>query len=303
MWDKGPPLSLFMTFFERTHTQSITLCSIPKAFTGIYARLQHNALQNWVRVLAPQNIILFGDEVGVAEAAQRYGCQHQPCHVNDWGTPILSDVFARAAAVVQTPYLAFVNADILLEENLLETLRALSVQKDLSPNGFLGVARRWNLDIDDDADVSQSDSFLKLKHKAFAANDLYPPVGMDLFVFPRTFFADIPPFSIGWPGAKYDNWMLWYARSKGLSVVDMTRAVTLVHQNHPGVSGDEPGRYIEHWRNLRFAGGYGRCYDLGDVTHVFSEDLQLIKHVSRRYGLWLRRMLQRCRDLCRFELM
>jgi len=292
-----------MTVSERIATQIITLCSIPKAFTGIYARLQHNALQNWIRVLAPQHIILFGDELGVAEAAQRYGCQHQPCQVNDWGTPILSDVLTRAASVAKTPYLAFVNADILLEENMQETLRSLSMQKTLSKKGFLGVARRWNLDIDEDADLSHSDSFLKLKEQAFAANDLYPAVGMDLFVFPRLFFANMPAFSIGWPGAKYDNWMLWYARAQGLSVVDLTQAITLVHQNHPGFSGEVPGKYVEHWRNLRFAGGYGRCYDLGDVTHAFAEDLQLIRHVSRRYGLWLRRILQRCRDLCRFELM
>jgi hypothetical protein len=167
----------------------------------------------------------------------------------------------------------------------------------------LAVARRWNLDIDEDCDLSQSDTFLKLKNKAFAANDLYPPVGMDLFVFPRTFFAAMPPFSIGWPGAKYDNWMLWYARSQGISVVDMTAAVTLIHQNHPGISGDSPGRYVEHWRNLRFAGGYGRCYDLGDVSHVLDANLKLVRHVSRRYRMWLRRVLQRGRDLCRFELM
>jgi hypothetical protein len=282
---------------------AITLCSIPKAFTGIYSRLQHNALQNWIQVLPPENIVLFGDELGVAEAARRYGCQHQPCLVNDFGTPILSDVFSRAASLSHAPYLAFVNADILLDLDLQETIRCLIDAPAFSVSGFLGVARRWNLDVPENWDAAQSDSFLKLKEKALLANDLYPPVGMDLFVFPRTFFAKMPPFSIGWPGAKYDNWMLWYARSKRLSVVDMTAGVTLIHQNHPGFSGEDTAVFVEHWRNLRFAGGYGHCYDLGDVTHVLDASFQIHRHRSIRPLLYLRRCLQRCRDLCRFEWM
>ena len=30
--------------------------------------------------------------------------------------------------------------------------------------------------------------------------------------FQKPLFTKMPPFSIGWPGAKYDNWMIWYAK-------------------------------------------------------------------------------------------
>ncbi len=279
----------------------LTLCSIPKPFTGIYAALQHNALQNWIQRVPPHCIFLFGDDEGVAEAAAQYGCRHFPCQVNDWGTPLLSDVFSRAAAAANTPLLAFINADILLGETLDVAMNKLSWV--MFPQGFLGVARRWNLEMPLSIDMSDPNSFRLLQDQAFAANDLYPPVGMDLFVFPKGFFADMPPFSIGWPGAKYDNWMLWYARSQKLPVVDMTAGVTLIHQNHPGFSEESDGRYVEHWRNLRFAGGYGHCYDIADATHVLMQDMSVGHRSSVRFWMTLRRFIQRWRDVCRFELM
>ena len=281
----------------------LTLCSIPKPFTGIYERLQHNALQNWVQRVAPEDIFLFGDEEGVAAAAKRYGCRHFPCQSNDFGTPIISDVFRRAAATAQTPFLAFVNADILLGESLQSAIADLA-SSVFPSSGFLGVSRRWNLEMPEGIDVSDPDSFAVLETQALEANDLYPPVAMDLFVFPKTLFATMPPFSIGWPGAKYDNWMLWYARSKGVPVVDMTAGVTLIHQNHPGFScGEDRARYVEHWRNLRFAGGYGHCYDMGDATHVLASDFAVTRQRSVRFFLQMRRLVQRVRDICRFEWM
>ena len=202
-----------------------------------------------------------------------------------------------------TPFLAFVNADILLGERLQLAISQLALSSFPS-SGFFGVARRWNLEMPVDWDAADPDSFATLETQAFAANDLYPPVGMDLFVFPKRLFAKMPPFSIGWPGAKYDNWMLWYARSKGIPVVDMTSGVTLIHQNHPGLSaGEDSLRYLEHWRNLRFAGGYGHCYDMGDVTHVLASDFSVTRHRSRRFFLQMRRWIQRGRDICRFEWM
>jgi hypothetical protein len=281
----------------------LTLFSIPRAFTGIYARLQHNALQNWAQILPPDNIVLFGDEEGVLEAAETYGCRHYSCQKNDFGTPVLSDVFSRIKAVSKTDYCAFVNADVLLDPNLQKVISGILAYADFSKSGFMGVARRWNLDVSEVLDMTLPESFVTLKKQALAANDLYPPVGMDLFVFPRNFFRAMPPFSIGWPGAKYDNWMLWYALSQKLPVVDMTDGVTLIHQNHPTGGGADAAKYVEHWRNLRFAGGYGHCYDLEDVRYTLSSDRMVSPHHKRRYRVWLRRLLQRCRDLCRFEVM
>lgn len=278
----------------------ITFCAIPKPFEGLYERLQHNAIKGWLTVLSPNQIVLVGDDFGVADVARAYGCRHVSCQVNDFGTPVLSDVFARVAEVAETPYLGFVNADILIDPRVTDVLQVVMATFS---KGFLGVARRWNMDVDTWLDFSSPACFVELKHQAHLKGDLYPPVGMDFFVFPKHLFDDMPPFSIGWPGAKYDNWMIWYARSVQMPVVDMTNGFTLIHQNHPGGSGADPDRYVEHWRNLRFCGGYGHCYDIYDATHVLTSDMAFRKPSPQKTGVLWRRRIQRCRDLWRFELL
>ena len=40
--------------------------------------LQANAIGSWIRLNASCEVILFGDDPGVAEAAARFGVRHEP---------------------------------------------------------------------------------------------------------------------------------------------------------------------------------------------------------------------------------
>ena len=53
---------------------------------------------------------------------------------------------------------------------------------------------------------------------------------IDYFAFSRGLYPPMPPLAIGrfW----WDNWLLWKARSLQAKVVDATKAVLVVHQNH-----------------------------------------------------------------------
>ena len=55
----------------------LTLFTIPKAFSGRIGLLQANAIGSWVRLNANCEVILFGDDPGVAEAAARFGVRHE----------------------------------------------------------------------------------------------------------------------------------------------------------------------------------------------------------------------------------
>jgi hypothetical protein len=52
----------------------------------------------------------------------------------------------------------------------------------------------------------------------------------DYFVFRRGFYKDLPPLVNG--RNYWDNWLIWRAQSLGATVVDASRVVTVVHQNH-----------------------------------------------------------------------
>ena len=71
----------------------ITLFSAPKPFTNPHiALIQRNAIKSWT-LLPEVEVILLGEEAGLAEAARELGVQHIP-HVerNANGVPLISSV-------------------------------------------------------------------------------------------------------------------------------------------------------------------------------------------------------------------
>jgi len=83
----------------------LTLLSAPKPFRGHIGVIQTNAITSWLRLSPPCEVVLFGDDEGVADAAQRTGARHVPQVArNQYGTPILSDVFDQGAALAGTDH-------------------------------------------------------------------------------------------------------------------------------------------------------------------------------------------------------
>ena len=73
----------------------LTLFSISKAFSGSAGILQANAIGSWIRLGAECDVILFGDEPGIAEVAAKFRVRHMPeVQRTSEGTPILSDIFS-----------------------------------------------------------------------------------------------------------------------------------------------------------------------------------------------------------------
>ena len=53
---------------------------------------------------------------------------------------------------------------------------------------------------------------------------------MDYFAFPRGVYTNLPPFVVG--RARWDNWMIYSSRRRGIPVVEGTHDILAVHQNH-----------------------------------------------------------------------
>ena len=121
----------------------LTLFTIPKGFTDPHVSLiQRNALASW-RALAPDvEVIVMGDDPGVAEAAGEFGATHYASVArNEFGTPLLDSAFREAAARATGELLCYMNADIILLEDFLAAARRL-------PQGsYLAIGRRWDCDI------------------------------------------------------------------------------------------------------------------------------------------------------------
>jgi len=244
----------------------LTLFSIPKPFRGHIAVIQRNAIRSWTLLRPACEIILFGDDEGTAEVAAEFGVRHVPDVArNEFGTPLVSDLFAQAQRLASHDLLCYVNADIILLSDFIKAVQQVTNWK----RRFLMVGQRWDVDINELWDFKQSDWEEQLQAYVSEHGKLHPRTGIDYFVFPRGLWESLPPFALG--RTVWDNWLIYSARARRAPVIEATQAVTIVHQNHDythipdGAEGAWKGP--EAQRNLALAGGYAHVFTLKDATH------------------------------------
>ncbi len=198
------------------------------------------------------DVILVGEEEGLAEAARDLGVKHIPQVTrNEQGTPLVSSIFAAARENSSSALLGYVNADIIFLPDLLSTTRQVA---ELAEK-FILVGQRWDLDVLEVLDFSENWE-ASLHQEIHSQGKLHPPAGSDYFIFPRVCYQDIPDFAIGRAG--WDNWMIYQARKQGWLAVDATQVITIVHQQHHYTHlpfGKSHRRVPETDENIRLAGG------------------------------------------------
>lgn len=243
----------------------LTIFSTPKPFTDPFiATIQHNAIQSWMNLGSEVEILLVGNEPGQAEVAAELGVHVLPdVRRNQAGTPLVSSIFDLARQASQSPFLAYVNADILLMGDIVESTRQIAAELGEQP--FLLIGQRWDLDVDQRMDFPP-DWQSELRTEVKKRGQLHRPAGSDYFVFPRSAFAQMPDFAIGRAG--WDNWMIYYALQQHWPVIDGTPSVMIVHQNHDYSHLPEGKPHYdqqESLENMALAGGMANMYMLLDA--------------------------------------
>ena len=262
--------------------EMITIFTVPKPFSGLLEITQFNAIQSWMRLEPPPEILLLGNEDGVGEFASKYGLKHLPdVQCNEYGTPLVSSIFAIARENASNRIMAYINADILLASDLYHVVN-MCVRRFTR---FLIIGRRWDVDVKKKIDFDTSGWREKIIEFAKTHGRLHPETGMDYFIFSVNAFIEIPPFAIG--RLAWDNWVVWKGRYDGMAVVDATLVITAIHQNHPSMLEDrKEEREIEIRTNRQIAGE--RLFDVLDCNYV--ADDKRIKpardkiYVERRMG-------------------
>jgi hypothetical protein len=249
----------------------LTLFAIPKHFRGHVATIQRNAIASWTRLTPRPEIILFGDEEGAAETARELGLRHFPeVARNEFGTPLLGDLFRQAEQRASTPLLAYANADIILTDDFIAALDRVRAGYEK----FMMVGRRWDLDWELPLDFSQPGWAESIRANALRANVQRPGNYVDYFVYSRGLCDGLLPLAIG--RFSWDNYILWHARSRGAELVDASRAVVAVHQNHDfshhpqGMAGIREGP--ERKRNREMVGAWWHLYTIEDATQILAAD-------------------------------
>jgi hypothetical protein len=248
---------------------SISIFSCPKAFEGLYDVIQRNAIKSWLALKPTPEIILFGDDLGTAEVCEEYAMKNVPViDCNEFGTPIVSSIFNIAQSKASYPIMCYVNADIILLQDFLNVIHSI----DQRLRFYLLIGQRWDMEI---SELLSFNSHLEghLKNRVRREGQLHNITGKDFFVFRKGLYEQIPPFAIG-RGA-WDDWLVFWACKQKAAVVDLTKAVTVIHQNHDYshvvTEKNEKWKGIEADRNLALAG-----------SSLFSENRRTISDANYR---------------------
>ena len=245
---------------------ALTLFTTCKPFEGEAGVHQRVAMDSWTRLGGACEVIVIGDELGVADLCQSLGFrQIRDVKRNEWGTPYLDSVFEAAEAASDGRILCYLNADILLTPELLGALEQVAH----AFSRFLAVGRRWNVAAELFNSFASADR--EVAGRAQQHGWLEPlHGGVDLFAFPRGLWqGSLPPFLIG--RGRWDSGIILAARRMRLPVVDITAAATSVHPIHgykrPERVGDGALRSEEMRYNTELLGGAECIFSSINATH------------------------------------
>lgn len=244
----------------------VTIFTTPKPFKGHSGVIQRNAIKSWAMLQPKPQIIIFGNDEGTAEIAAELGLTHIPqVECSDRGTPLISAMFRAAQQRSVHPLACFVNADIMLTNSFIQALKSVSSAE----TQFVMTGRRTLLDLDTLWDFTQPNWEDALLRRAKADGKLDDWVAMDYFAFPRGVYDDVPPFVVG--RARWDNWMIYSARQRGIAVVDATHDLLAIHQNHDygHLAGGLKDCFVSpEGRNNQELYGLNTCIGTADATRL-----------------------------------
>lgn len=263
----------------------LTIFATPKPMRGHNGVIQRNAIHSWTLLRPACEILLFGRDEGVAEIAAEFGLRHVPdVACNEFGTPLLSDMFVQAQRLASHPTICYINADIILMSDFLGAVQRMNRLRQGKP--YLMVGHRRDIDITEPLPFGP-DWQRALRADVQRRGKLHGPHGIDFFVFPRGMIDAMPEFAVGRPF--WDVWLLYHTRKSQIPLIDATRAVMIVHQNHDYKH--VPQKRGRSWmgpeadRNQRIAGTQRYWFSLHDATWLLTRHMLvpalLPRHIKR----------------------
>ena len=195
---------------------------------GLAGVQQRNALQSWLRIDPGNEVIIFGNDEGVAEVAAELSAVHVPeIECNDFGTPLLSDMFRQAQSRARNQHVCYANADIILTASFQKALRSLARESW----DFVMIGQRWDIEESRSIDFSGPLWEAKLFDRYHATRVLSDATALEYFLYPRRMSLSLPAFAVGRPA--WDNWLVMHLCGRSdVRLIDATGMVTIYHQVH-----------------------------------------------------------------------
>lgn len=207
----------------------ITFFTTAKDFVGKTGIAQTNAIKSWIVAVKHAEVILFGACEGGREISKQLGCLYKPdVNISNQGIPFVNSMFDQAAKLARHKICCFINADIIVFSQFAKHI--LTIHEMLKKK-YLVVGQRYDIDFNQKIHFDKNwEKCLDLLITQHAC--IHPPLGSDFFAFPTSQYCyqDIPDLIVGRGG--WDNWMIYDARIRKYNVIDLSRTIKVIHQNH-----------------------------------------------------------------------
>ena len=250
----------------------LTLFCCPKPFQDHIGIIQRNAIISWLRLSSPPQVILLGRDEGIADLAHELYIPHIPSLAcTPQGTPRVDALFAAAQAYARTPWLGYINADILLMDDFSDAFQLFLREMDRSrQTRALLTSQRVDIFLHDLIDFTNTAWQTDLRELVERTGARMPKIAIDLFVFNHGLYQDLPPLALG--RTCWDNYLMWEARERGAAIVDASDTFMLVHQCH-GYA--HAGGSENAWKGQEAAQNQsltqGRMLTILDATHMLDK--------------------------------
>jgi hypothetical protein len=234
-----------------------TIFSLPRPFIKDWGLIQDLAIQSWLN-LPDVEILLLGNEEGVKERVDFYNLRwiKDMGHNNVFNS---TEIFEKVESTTTNTVLCCMSADILLFDDFSLAVNAVS-----NNSTAVVVAQRWDLP---NYTSNMTIDYIRTKGR------LHAQCGVDLHLFNKGFFTNIPPFIIP-PGGGGDNWLTMQAIRNG-TLVDATSSVTLVHLDHSTTTIREKNNVF--WSNVKLMEDNGGGAGVLDAAHILDSKGSILK--------------------------
>ena len=240
-----------------TATPLITIFAIPKPFDTSTDQIQRNAINSWSRLGPNVDVLLIGDETGIAETAAELQVGHVGgLEINQHGTPLVSSAFEIAHRETRSPFLVYCNCDVILMPDFIDAIKLLAL--DQSHPRLVAFGRRTDLKVETEIDFDQPQQIQQLLRDCDRNGVAASNACKEYFIFNRQLYSNVPDFAVG--RGNWDNWIIHFAKQQNIPAISLSDTVRVIHQEHNYahtgssrfqcyVSGEEARE------NLRLAGG------------------------------------------------
>ena len=198
----------------------ITFYTAPRNFEPPYDVWQDNAIRSWMALKPTPQVVLIGDRE-TAVQAKRLGVQFSE---SDGDLPSVRHIIRAGEQRAGYPVLCFLNADNVLLPTFYANIAPVVWQHER----FVCIGRRTNLNVEGLIDSTSPEFATQIEQHGTQGGW----TGMDYFIYRGISLADgMPDFKIG--RDFYDNWLVRRMAWGAVPLIDVSEALTVIHENHP----------------------------------------------------------------------